>query len=350
MMKIFKNIFLPFKRDTEFIKGMNYIVTSDYDDGYLKSEDIKKINFFKWFYLSFILCAIAISFIPLLAGSFITGNKSLLVPLNVVMFCIFSIDYCFRWITYSYRANKNSRYPLLFFPFTGVSIIMLFGILPSFVILFLPLIKNEALENFIEILSSLVVLQLGRLTLLLNVIPPFRLFTNIFIKQKKILLYVFLFLILVTLLFAIVIYRAEVDQNPNINNYWDSFYFTVISICTIGYGDIVPVTDLGRVMVIVLAFVGVGIFTIPGAVIAGGFLEEIQDERRRNQKKKNNENNNDSDEIKEKHNQHNFSVAEKTFLKSVNGIKKVSEKVKPITKSFPKKNNTNNTTNKKNKK
>lgn len=326
-MNKFKGIFLPFKRDSHLIKTMNYIVTSDYDQSYLETEKIKKINLFKWVYLTSILCAISISFIPLLAGDLVTSNKSILLALNIVMFCIFSIDYFLRWITYSYRARKYSKYPLLFFPFTGVSIIMLFGIMPSFIILFFPLINdneaNQALENFISILSSLVILQLGRLILLLNVVPPFRLFTNIFTKQKKILMYVFLFLILVTLLFSVVIYRAEFEDNDKINSYWDSFYFTVISICTIGYGDIVPVTDLGRIMIIVLAFIGVGIFTIPGAVIAGGFLEEMQEQK----KKKENKN-------KEKEN---ISVVEKTILKSIDGVKKASEKVKPHNKNFSKK-------------
>ncbi len=294
---------------------MNYVATSDYDESYLEVDKIKKIKFFKWFYLAFILCAVSISFVPLLAGELITDNKNLILGLNVIMFVIFSLDYSFRWITYSYRANKMSKYPFIFFPFTGVSIIMIFGILPSFLILFAPLVENlwnsDVLDSFVTTLSSLVILQLGRLLLLLNVFPPFRIFTNIFQKQRKILLYVFLFLIISTLLFSIILYRAEVTSNDKINNFWDAFYFTVISICTIGYGDIVPITTLGRAMVIILAFVGIAIFTIPSAVIAAGFLEEMQ--------KKNDEN----DKKIEKKEKRSLSILEKTFLKSVKKVKKV---------------------------
>ncbi len=326
-MKIFSSIFSLLKRDSNFIKSANYIVTSDYDKSYLDQTKIRRISFFKWVYLACILCAISISFVPLLAGDLITGNKTLLLWLNLIMFIVFSTDYVFRWITYSFRANSHSQYPLLFFPFTGVSIIMLFGILPSFVILFFPLIgASETVEKFISVLSSLVILQLGRLVLLLNVVPPFRLFTNIFVKQRKILSYVFIFLILVTLLFAVIIYRAEFGINDKITSYWDSFYFTVISICTIGYGDIYPVTELGRVMVIVLAFVGVGIFTIPGAVIAGGFLEEIQNKKERKEQFK-----------KEEKEDHKVSIVEKTVFKSIDSVKKVSEKVKTNKKHEPKK-------------
>lgn len=284
-MKILKKIFSPFGRDTNFIKILNYIVTSDYNESYLKEDKAKRINLFKWIYLIFILFALSMSFIPLVAGEIVTSNHTAFLWINIIMFCIFVTDYFLRWITYSFRANKKSKYPLLFFPFTGVSLIMIFAILPSFLALFSSylssLIDGDVINEIIKIFSSLVILQLGRFLLLLNVVPPFRIFTNIFEKQRKILIYVFLFLILVTLLFSIVIYRAEVDEVVNgveskIHNYWDAFYFTVISICTIGYGDITPITDMGRAMVIVLAFVGVGIFTIPGAVIGAGFLDEIQ--------------------------------------------------------------------------
>ncbi|MGL5732782.1 MAG: potassium channel family protein [Metamycoplasmataceae bacterium] len=310
-----RNFFSHFDKDTNLIKTLNYIVTSDYDQSYLEQDKIKRINLFKWLYLFVILFVIALSFIPLLIGNTVTVNKTLVFSLNALIFIVFSIDYLLRWITYRYRAVEASKYPLLFFPFTGVSIIILLGILPSFIILFFPLLENNSSDTFIQVLSSLMIFKLGRLLLFLNVVAPFRLFTNIFIKQKKILIYVFFFLILVTLLFAMVIFRAEVDSNDKINNYWDSFYFTVISICTIGYGEITPVTDLGKIMVIILAFVGVGIFTIPGAVIAGGFLEEIQEQRKR-----------EEDAIKDETGD--IPIIERTFMKSINKVKKATKKVK----------------------
>ncbi|MGL4252218.1 MAG: ion transporter [Metamycoplasmataceae bacterium] len=305
-----------FNKDTNLIKTLNYIVTSDYDQSYLETDKIKKINLFKWIYLFVILFVISLSFIPLLLGDTVTDNKTLLFSLNALILTVFSIDYFLRWITYSYRANPASKYPLLFFPFTGVSIIILLGILPSLIILFFPLIENNSSDSFIQILSSLMIFKLGRLILFLNVIPPFRLFTNIFIKQRKILIYVFLFLILVTFLFAVVIFRAEVDSNDKINNYWDSFYFTVISICTIGYGEITPVTGLGKIMIIILAFVGVGIFTIPGAVIAGGFLEEIQEQKQQ------------AATSQEQDSTGDIPIIERTFMRSFNTVKKASNKVK----------------------
>ncbi|MGL5204734.1 MAG: hypothetical protein ACRC63_00630, partial [Metamycoplasmataceae bacterium] len=66
-------------------------------------------------------------------------------------------------------------------------------------------------------------------------------------------------------------------------------------------------------MVIVLAFVGVGIFTIPGAVIAAGFLEEIQEQKKINELQ--------NDLV-------NLSLIERTFMRSMNSVKKTTKKSK----------------------
>lgn len=314
------------KRNSDFLKSLNYVVTSDYDQTYLLKEKVKRLNILKWIYLFFILFAIAMSFVPLLIGDLAIKNKPLLLWLNLVIFIIFSVDYFLRWITYIYRANKKTKFPLLFFPFTGVSLIMIFTIFPSFLTLFAPLINwstNEVFNDITNILSSLTILQLGRLILLLNVVPIFRIFTNIFIKQRKILIYVFMFLILVTLLFGVIIFRAEVVDNDKINTYWDAYYFTVISICTIGYGDIYPVTELGKFMVIILAFSGVAIFTIPGAVIAGGFLEEIHNKKERERER-------EIERERAREEKRGISIAEKTLLKSIDGVKKVVKSHKTV--------------------
>ncbi|MGL5204871.1 MAG: hypothetical protein ACRC63_01315, partial [Metamycoplasmataceae bacterium] len=109
-MNKFKEFLSHFDKDTKLIKTLNYIVTSDYDQSYLESEKIKKINLFKWLYLFLLLFALTVSFIPLLVGNPVTSNKILLFSFNIVIFIIFSIDYLLRWITYKYRASESSKY------------------------------------------------------------------------------------------------------------------------------------------------------------------------------------------------------------------------------------------------
>ena len=58
-----------------------------------------------------------------------------------------------------------------------------------------------------------------------------------------------------------------------------SLWWSVITLTTVGYGDVYPVTVLGRIVAGVLAIIGVGIIALPTGIIAGAFMERLQAER-----------------------------------------------------------------------
>ena len=59
----------------------------------------------------------------------------------------------------------------------------------------------------------------------------------------------------------------------NHSKFHEFLYFTVITISTVGYGDIYPVTTPGQIMAICTAFFGVGVVAIPTGIISAGFVE-----------------------------------------------------------------------------
>jgi Tfp pilus assembly protein PilO len=71
-------------------------------------------------------------------------------------------------------------------------------------------------------------------------------------------------------------YEAQPDKFENIPT---SIYWAVITLASVGYGDISPVTVPGRAMTIVLAFIGIGIFAIPAALLSSAFSDELHKER-----------------------------------------------------------------------
>jgi len=79
-----------------------------------------------------------------------------------------------------------------------------------------------------------------------------------------------------------VMYYIENDVNPNFSDLPTTLYWSAITLATVGYGDIVPITPWGRVIGSITAFVGVGFFALPAGIIGSGFVEVMMDEKRAN--------------------------------------------------------------------
>lgn len=278
--------------ESNLFKILNYIVTSDNDSSYIKEDKKKIAKNFRIIYLIMIILICSISFFPFFLPpseqAELTRNIWF-VSLNMIGLVFLLIDYILRWITYPVRIKKQSVFPLLFFPFTGISILMILSMLPTTLSIFSRFFPIE--NTFTKIVNAFAIMKILRLVLLLKIIPVFNVFNNIFIKQKILLINVFLFVSLLTIIFALIIYSVEgANVNEKINSYGDALYFTIITMTTIGYGDISPVTNIGKIVVVFISILGVTVFTIPSGIIAGSFMFEMQ-EKYKNEKEDSFDNN-----------------------------------------------------------
>lgn len=95
------------------------------------------------------------------------------------------------------------------------------------------------------------------------------------LKEKKNQIFSSLFIIVV-LMFAssIGIYNVEHDIQPDVfENAFSGIWWSMSTLLTVGYGDIYPVTVIGKIMGIIIAFLGVGVVAIPTGIISAGFVE-----------------------------------------------------------------------------
>jgi hypothetical protein len=75
-------------------------------------------------------------------------------------------------------------------------------------------------------------------------------------------------------------YLFEHEAQPEkFENIPQSIYWAVITLASVGYGDISPVTPAGRAMTIVLALIGIGIFAIPAALLSAAFADQLKSDR-----------------------------------------------------------------------
>ncbi|MBR5437870.1 MAG: two pore domain potassium channel family protein, partial [Clostridia bacterium] len=75
---------------------------------------------------------------------------------------------------------------------------------------------------------------------------------------------------------ALVIYNVEPET---FETFFDAVYWATISLTTVGYGDLYPVTTIGRIITMVSSAFGIAIIALPSGIITAGYLEEIKEEK-----------------------------------------------------------------------
>lgn len=86
--------------------------------------------------------------------------------------------------------------------------------------------------------------------------------------KRPVMIYMVTLSISAQLFFAAIFYWAEVDYNSKLVTFFDSLYFTVTLMTSVGLGDIVPVTLLGRALAIIMMLAGTAIYVCFTAVLA----------------------------------------------------------------------------------
>ncbi len=184
--------------------------------------------------------------------------------IDYITVAIFIIDYSLRLITADYKLNK-SGWSFVLFPFTPMAIIDLISILPS--VTFLN--SGFRLLKLFRLLRTFKVLRTFKF---IRYSKSFEIITNVFKKQKKVLSAVVTMAIAYVLISALVIYNVEPES---FETFFDAVYWATISLTTVGYGDIYPVSTIGRIVTMISSVFGIAIIALPSGVITAGYLSEI---------------------------------------------------------------------------
>ena len=179
---------------------------------------------------------------------------------------IFIIDYLLRWMTADYKLPERKKWvAFLTYPFTAFAIIDLLSILPS------VLVVNKALKLF----------RITRLLKILRVFKFIRYSKNVQIlfrvlrKESRILLTVFWIAVFYILLTALIMFNVE--ESAMFEDFFDALYWATTTLTTVGYGDICPSTDVGRVISMLSAILGVAVIALPSGVITASYLDELRE-------------------------------------------------------------------------
>ncbi|HWQ19268.1 MAG TPA: ion transporter [Methanotrichaceae archaeon] len=193
---------------------------------------------------------------------------------DIFSVAIFSIEYCLRIWTCS--VDPRYRDPLtgrIRFALTPMAIVDLVAILPFYLPLILPEMRFIRVVRLFRVFR---ILKIARYTDSLNT------FANVF-RSKREDLTITLFAIVVLLVIASsLMYQAENQAQPEkFTSIPAAMWWGVVTLATIGYGDVYPITPIGKLIGSIVIFLGIALFALPTGIFASGFVEELDRKRNR---------------------------------------------------------------------
>lgn len=219
----------------------------------------KDTEYFEWYDIMMLIC-IWVSIVPLI---FKEQNKFTYV-ITIITILIFVIDYILRWITSDYRLKKGVisfiKYPITFSAIFDLTII---------ISCFSEFYNNPILTLF----STFRILMIAKT---LRYSKKFKIIKNVVEKNKDILKVVCGFTIGFIFVSALIMFQFE---RQSFNNFFEAIYWSTTVLTTVGYGDICPKTEIGKLISIISSLVGIAFVALPTGIITTGFVEELNKEK-----------------------------------------------------------------------
>jgi len=192
--------------------------------------------------------------------------------LDAIAVSIFTIEYCLRLYCCveepGYKKAVSGRFKLAKSP---SAIIDLLAIAPFFLEVFLHHLFDL---RFMRVFRLLRLLKLTRYTGATTSL------SKVIVREWPVMAASAFIMLLLVVMTASLGYLFEHEAQPDkFENIPQSIYWAVFTLASVGYGDISPITPAGRAMTIVLAFIGIGIFAIPAALLSSAFSDQLKMDR-----------------------------------------------------------------------
>lgn len=216
------------------------------------------------------LIAIIIGIFPLMFRT----HYRLFWYFDIISGVCFALDYVLRWITCDFRSKYNKWVSFVVYPFTPMAIVDLVSILPT-VNLLTPIFKVARVSRLLKIM---------RVVKVIRYFEPLEIIMSVIRKQRVILLTVLSLALFYIFITALIMFNAEEDINPEtgrylFDNFFDAYYWAACTLTTVGYGDLYPISETGRVISIISSMVGIAIIALPSGIITAGYLEELKNRK-----------------------------------------------------------------------
>jgi voltage-gated potassium channel len=187
---------------------------------------------------------------------------------------VFTVEYLLRL----WSAPESGRFTgaiagRLRFALTPLALVDLFAVLPAY----LPMLGVD-----LRVLRGVRLVRIVRILKLARYSRALRSLGRAFRRRREELVVTFSMIGLVVLIASSVMYYAEHPVQPEaFGSIPESLWWGVVTLTTLGYGDVVPMTVLGRVMGGIFALSGLLLVALPTAILGSAFVQELDERERR---------------------------------------------------------------------
>ena len=196
---------------------------------------------------------------------------------ETVSVMVFTVEYLLRlWSApedHRYAGRLRGRVRLAATP---LALIDLAAIVPFYLVLVFPaaVVLDLRFPRAIRLMRVFRLFKIGRYSASMKTMARV-------LRRKKEELGITAFIVVVLLILASsLMYFAEHEAQPGIfSSIPAAMWWGVETLTTVGYGDAVPTTALGKVLGMIISILGIGLFALPAGILGSGFIQEIQESR-----------------------------------------------------------------------
>lgn len=235
-------------------------------------RDDDENNFISNLFDGLIIFLIVLNVVMVIADTFnLPDNlRDLFGALEVVSVAVFTVEYLLRvWTSDYIRPEYPPWKARVRYMFSFMALIDLLAILPFYLPFLFPV--DLRVLRALRMVRLLRVLKVNRYTKALSTISSV-------LRSKKYQLLSSVFVVLILMIISsVLMYAVENEAQPEaFGNAFSALWWAVATFTTVGYGDIYPITVLGKILSAVIALLGIGLVAVPTGIISAGFMERIQ--------------------------------------------------------------------------
>lgn len=221
----------------------------------------------------FLLLLILLNVVVVLLET-VTGLNALYGDLffefEVFSVVVFTLEYVLRlWVCTQRAEYAGAVRGRLHYAITPMALVDLAAILPFYLPLLFPF--DARMLRLIRLVRLLRLLKIIRYS------ESLRIFTDVYRMKKSELSMVFLVILFLLVFASAVIYHVENEAQPEVfSSIPAAMWWGVSTLTTVGYGDIYPVTPLGKFFGAIIALLGIGLFALPAGILGSGFVGALR--------------------------------------------------------------------------